>query len=726
MVGNVTRSTRNILIGLALGIATGVFLGELAGIFKFVADAYVRLLQMTVLPYLIVSVIGGFGSLDGSKARRLFLRVGLLTVLLWGLALGLVFLMPLAFPTVETASFFSTTLVEEVPPLDFISLYIPTNAFHSLANNVVPAVVLFSAFVGVALIGIEQKEPLLSWLSVVEKVLGRANKFAVRLTPIGLFAIAANTVGTMDTEQMGRLRVFLIGYGAMSLLLTFWILPGLVACLTPIPARRVLQATRDALITAFITGELFVVLAILVDRSKKLLEEYGEHEPEEGAPADIIIPAFYNFPHVAKLLSLSFVLFAAWYSDTVVSWATRAQLGLAGIASLFGSMNAAIPFLLDLSRVPSDTFQLFLATGVLNSRFGTLAAAMHMVVLALVGTYAMTGTLRFSPLRILRYCVITVVATGITLAGISFLLRVTGQGTYNQDQVAVSMPFRYPPSQKAVVMSEMPKEPLPLPRAGAPVLEAVRERGRLRVGYIDTAMPYSFVNGKGDLVGFDVEMAYTLAAELGVALEFVPVTNDNLADVLDAGQCDMVMSGVVMTTRRADRMAFSSNYLDETLAFIVPDYRRADFSSADWIRKTPGLRVAVPNLPYAKELVHREFPGVTIVEVPLNSTSVTDFFKGQGEPVDALVLTAERGSFRTLLYPAFSVAVPHPVILKLPLAYPVARHDIEAARFLSNWIDLKNKDGTIKSLYDHWILGQNASPPKRRWSVIRNVLHWVN
>src|SRR6185369_4295535 len=304
-----TRSTRNILIGLALGIALGLFLGEYAGVFKYAADAYVRLLQMTVLPYLIVSLIAGFGSLDAAKAGRLFMRVGILTLVLWGIALGLVFVMPLAFPKVETASFFSTTLVEEAPRLDFVSLYIPTNAFHSLANNVVPAVVLFSGFLGIALIGIEEKEPFLSGLLVVEKVLARANRFAVRLTPIGLFAIAANTVGTFDLEQVGRLRVFLVGYGAFSLLLALWILPGLVACLTPIPARRVLQAMRDALITAFMTGELFVVLAILLDRSKELLEEQGLHESEEGAPADIIIPTFYNFPHVAKLLSLSFVLF---------------------------------------------------------------------------------------------------------------------------------------------------------------------------------------------------------------------------------------------------------------------------------------------------------------------------------------------------------------------------------------------------------------------------------
>jgi proton glutamate symport protein len=184
--------------------------------------------------------------------------------------------------------------------------------------------VLFSGFLGIALIGIQEKEPLLSGLLVVEKVLARANKFAVRLTPIGLFAIAANTVGTLDTEQVSRLSIFLVGYGALSLLLTFWILPGLVTCLTPIPARRIIQSTRDALITAFMTGDLFV--AILVDRSKELLEEHGLPEPEEGAPADIIIPIFYNFPLVAKLLSLSFVMFAAWYSNTVVSWARQYNL----------------------------------------------------------------------------------------------------------------------------------------------------------------------------------------------------------------------------------------------------------------------------------------------------------------------------------------------------------------------------------------------------------------
>ena len=247
----------------------------------------------------------------------------------------------------------------------------------------------------------------------------------------------------------------------------------------------------------------------------------------------------------------------------------------------------------------------------------------------------------------------------------------------------------------------------------------------LRVGYIDGSMPYSFLNGRGELVGFDVEMAHVLAAELGVALEFAPVPRDRLSAVLEAGLCDVIMGGVFLTTQRGTQMVYSANYIDETLAFVVPDHRRADFSSAEWIRGTTGLKVAVPDLPYLMDLVRREFPGLTHRSHPLHPREHQRFLRGTGPAVDALVYTAERGSFRSLLHPAFSVAVPHPVVVKLPLAYPVARHDVEAARFLSNWIDLKTKDGTIKALYDHWVLGRDARPKAPRWSILRNVLHWA-
>ena len=52
-----------------------------------------------------------------------------------------------------------------------------------------------------------------------------------------------------------------------------------------------------------------------------------------------------------------------------------------------------MPFLLDLFRIPADTFQLFLATSVINARFGALLAAVHTVTVALLGSATIVGAI---------------------------------------------------------------------------------------------------------------------------------------------------------------------------------------------------------------------------------------------------------------------------------------------------------------------------------------------
>ena len=45
--------------------------------------------------------------------------------------------------------------------------------------------------------------------------------------------------------------------------------------------------------------------------------------------------------------------------------------------------------------------------------------------------------------------------------------------------------------------------------------------------------------------------------------------------------------------------------------------------------------------------------------------------------------------------------------------------------FLKSWLELKRKDGTLKELYDYWILGKDEQEKRPRWCVMRDVLHWV-
>src|SRR5210317_860503 len=99
--------TVQILLGLALGIFTGLFLGEIAAPFSVAGNIYIALLQMTVLPYIVVSLMGNLGRISWSESRDLLLAaMAILGVLL---LLGVVALVtvPLAFPEWASASFFS-------------------------------------------------------------------------------------------------------------------------------------------------------------------------------------------------------------------------------------------------------------------------------------------------------------------------------------------------------------------------------------------------------------------------------------------------------------------------------------------------------------------------------------------------------------------------------------------------------------------------------------------
>ncbi len=64
------------ILGLTAGIAVGLFFGEMAASIGFVGNIYVNLLTMTVLPYIVVSLIGTVGQLTLEQAKLLVQRAG--------------------------------------------------------------------------------------------------------------------------------------------------------------------------------------------------------------------------------------------------------------------------------------------------------------------------------------------------------------------------------------------------------------------------------------------------------------------------------------------------------------------------------------------------------------------------------------------------------------------------------------------------------------------------
>ena len=712
----------SILLGFVLGILSGLFFGEYCAGLKIFGDAFIKLLQMSILPYIVVSLMVGIGRLSYQQAKVLAIKAGSLLLVFWGIALAVIFLMPLAFPSVETASFFSTTLVKVKEQVDFLELFIPSNPFSSLANNVIPASVLFSIAVGIGLIGIKEKHKLIDGLAILATALSRVANFVVYLTPIGVFAIAASAAGTMTLQEIGRLQVYFATFIVAVMILTFWILPMLVAALTPFTYKDVVGTSKDALVTGFATGKLFIILPILIQNCNDLFEKYKQEHKDTASFVDIIVPVSFNFPTTGKLLTLLFILFCAWFTGNAVSVTAYPYLSFIGISSLFASTDMAIPFLLDSMQIPSDLYQLFILTGIINKRFATLLAGMNLLTFTLLATCAITGLLSINWRKLFRFALLSVMLTVGVVGGTRFVLSFSATDAYSKDKVLAGMHLLNDPVE--VVVHKTPPSDFGVIDKEKPHLKRILERGVLRVGYNPDRLPFTFFNNAGELVGFDVEMAHRLAKELGVSLEFIPFEVDTMAKQLNGDHFDIIMAGVPMFTPRLETMSFSDPYLDVTFAFVVKDNRREEFATVEKIMTTRGhgLTFGVRGgYEYYSNRAKESLPLAKVVQLE----SYRDFFEDNTGEVDALVTSAEVGSAWTLLYPEYQVVVPKPVLSLLPLGYAVALGNTEMADFLNHWIDLKKKDRTIEKTYNYWILGQGVTIKEPRWSIIRNVLHWV-
>ena len=96
-----------ILIGLGSGIACGLFAGEYVAGLSLVGDAFFGFLQMTVLPYIVVSLIANIGRLSVEQARPLLPVGGALFAVFLAMGTVALFVIPISFPKLASASFFS-------------------------------------------------------------------------------------------------------------------------------------------------------------------------------------------------------------------------------------------------------------------------------------------------------------------------------------------------------------------------------------------------------------------------------------------------------------------------------------------------------------------------------------------------------------------------------------------------------------------------------------------
>ena len=70
--------------------------------------------------------------------------------------------------------------------------------------------------------------------------------------------------------------------------------------------------------------------------------------------------------------------------------------------------------------------------------------------------------------------------------------------------------------------------------------------------------------------------------------------------------------------------------------------------------------------------------------------------------------------------------MPTPSTVRLPIVAALPRNDPAFRLYVNDWLQLAESTGQLDEAYQRWILGRETPAREPRWSVIRDVLGWVD
>ena len=173
-------------------------------------------------------------------------------------------------------------------------------------------------------------------------------------------------------------------------------------------------------------------------------------------------------------------------------------------------------------------------------------------------------------------------------------------------------------------------------------IEQIKERGKISIAMINKDNPPFFSNGPdGKLVGIDVDLGNAIAESLGVKAEFLrnAKTFDEVIETVYRGEADLAISKLARSLPRAQKVLFSSPYLNFRQALLFNRLALAKEQSTglttDQVVKDFQGKIGVYAGSVYVQYAHKAFPKATIVE-----------FSQWQEAIDAVVSSQVTALFR--------------------------------------------------------------------------------
>jgi len=273
---------------------------------------------------------------------------------------------------------------------------------------------------------------------------------------------------------------------------------------------------------------------------------------------------------------------------------------------------------------------------------------------------------------------------------------------------------------KKATPTPAPAEATPTPKAEATptpkpaekdLLDIVLEKGTLVVSTDPNYAPQSFLNEKGELDGFDVNVAQEVAKRLGVKLEFVTPDWDMITAGNWGGRWDLSIGSMTITEDRMKVLWFTIPYYYTPASFAVHKDNVTIRKPADFAGKTVGVGAATTYEAYlggtlkivGEEPMYPPPEGVIVKPYSTDAEAIQDLALGDGVRLDGVM------SALPTLENAIKEGVPIKIV-GTPAFYEPLAFALDKARGpsdkmikkLNEIIQAMHDDGTLSDLSMKW------------------------
>ena len=253
--------------------------------------------------------------------------------------------------------------------------------------------------------------------------------------------------------------------------------------------------------------------------------------------------------------------------------------------------------------------------------------------------------------------------------------------------------------------------------AAGPVIDRIKATGELVLGTPGDFPPFSVTSDQGDLIGFDISLARELAKSMNVNLRIVRLPFHELIPNLEAGQVDMIMSGLSITPRRNMQIAFVGPYGNSGQAFLGKnDIVTSLQEPLDLNRE--GLRIAVLQNTTAELTVRAVLPKT---EAVLTQSLDQALIMLLNDEIDGIISDYPFCKVSEFRYGDRGFSVYQKILSYEQLGIGVPADDPLFINLLTNYLNLLVGSGALKAMQEFWFKSSDWIPSLPDLTVLKDL-----